>query len=619
MTLHYLSTGDSLILETARARRSATFSPDGKRIAYFVGETADSKAKNQLYTSNIDGSNRKKLKGNIGHTYSGIRWATNGFIYWHGPRASYRIPENGGSSETVHTMEQNTPTPKGGTVDPSNSSWQFSADGSRSIGTGQRYKPDGGKAGWAQLAINQVTGEQFSPIAPCQGSISPDGEIVSASHAGHRVYRFSYWDIAYKEYFDAEGNKVGDTFDGCTKGEYKDHGICPDYDTVLWIGPDLNTMFSIGSSWSDNPEIGSPRFSSSTGDIFMFTTRKPVNEQSNGSWLYDFTTHEYTKVGPAGSDIQDYYHTEITVDRSAGISPSVVHLSVDETGTASSPVTVSLYSPDPMSGPPTISEVPAWLTVTADVSSDNEYLLECAVLESAVPEAGSYEAAVSIVPPGATESIGLTVVLNVKEASAAAPIVIHRPRGGETFTIGDTIHVEFTSDTTEILGTLLSLSVDGGKSFWLMTEEDSYESGENVTFDYVIPSQLVGNSGTPQSVVSDQCLVMVSNYPEGHETQSGRFTITEPSGSSRPAAHRGDQVRELTAIGRGFGSGIQVIVGAPSPGTARLLDLGGRLVHSFTLAPGHQLVTLPSVKVGRYVLEASYANGQKARISIDAY
>ncbi|MBD3243156.1 MAG: hypothetical protein GF331_21370, partial [Chitinivibrionales bacterium] len=50
MTLHYLSTGDSLVLETAGVRQSAAFSPDGRKIAYFKGVINDwGQTRSELY------------------------------------------------------------------------------------------------------------------------------------------------------------------------------------------------------------------------------------------------------------------------------------------------------------------------------------------------------------------------------------------------------------------------------------------------------------------------------------------------------------------------------------------------------------------------------------------
>ena len=74
MTLHYLSTGDSLVLEAAGVRQSAAFSPDGRKIAYFKGIIDQwDRTRNELYTINVDGSDRTFLAGDIGHTYAGDR------------------------------------------------------------------------------------------------------------------------------------------------------------------------------------------------------------------------------------------------------------------------------------------------------------------------------------------------------------------------------------------------------------------------------------------------------------------------------------------------------------------------------------------------------------------
>ncbi len=618
MTLHYLSTGDSLVLEPAGVRQSAAFSPDGRKIAYFRGIIdAWDQVRSELYTINVDGSNRQFLVGNIGKTYAGIRWATDGYIYWHGWDKVERIPEDGGTKTTVHTMVGGVPTGDGtGSVDPSNSSWQFSGDGTRSIGTAQRYTSSGSKAGWAQLAIDLTTGREFSPIAPCQGGISPDGNMISVSEQGHRVYRFAPWDIQYIEYFE-DTVKVGDTYDGCRSGAFKATSICPDYDTVVWVGPDLNDMFSIGPTWADNPEIGRPRFSSWSNNVYMFNTSTPVNEQSGGSWLYDLATHEYTKVGPIYSDVHDYYAAEVNLARGVGLYPSAAYLSVDSAGTLCAPVSVALYSPSAMSGAPAISGTPAWLTVTPSLVSANEYALECALVAASVPAPGYYQDTVQVYPAGIDDTLELSVVLSVAEATTTPVIVIHSPTGGEVFAVGDTIRVEFSSDTVECPGTLLSLSVDGGESWWLMTTTDSYESGQHITFDYVIPPTLQGGGGTPLSAISESCIVRVSRYPNGYETLSGTFAIRESTASKAPVSEL-DRVSELSAMGRSRGNGIQLIVASPFAGTARLLDLSGRQSQSFALVQGRQLLTLQSVQPGRFVLDVRYDDGHRSYVFVEA-
>jgi hypothetical protein len=71
-------------------------------------------------------------------------------------------------------------------------------------------------------------------------------------------------------------------------------------------------------------------------------------------------------------------------------------------------------------------------------------------------------------------------------------------------------------------------------------------------------------------------------------------------------------------MGRGRGNGIQLIVASPFPGSARLLDLGGRQSQTFTLVPGRQLLTFQSLQPGRFVLDVRYDDGRRAHTFVEA-
>ena len=119
--------------------------------------------------------------------------------------------------------------------------------------------------------------------------------------------------------------------------------------------------------------------------------------------------------------------------------------------------------------------------------------------------------------------------------------------------------------------------------------------------------------------MSAQCLVMVSNYPEGNETFSGVFTITDATGTSRGNQRTGSAHHDVRVAAHRSASAVVLNVTSPSEGIAHLIDLRGRTVGSFRLAKGVQGLTLPSLQGGRYLLEISHAGGERRTVVVDAF
>lgn len=621
--LKYLSSGKTTMLESAPSK-SVQFSLDGQKVVFFHRRLdSNGRPLQELYTMNIDGTGRTKILNSIlNKNDSGLRWATDGYIYWASPNVgTYRIvrcPATGDASnyEIVHTLSDRVNTPIGTTVEAATGSFQLSRDGTRATMTAPHKNSGGGKAGWAQFNVDLATGKDFSAVKPCQGGISPSGELLSVSQAGHRQYRIIRWPNTFVDY-----GSDGNTYSGCavTGGQYnKPYGLCPDYEMVINAGPDLNAMFNIGDSWSDNPEISDPRFSSSSDDVFIFSTSKPANEQSGGSWLYQLSTGEYTKVAPIGTDIADYFPQEITLTSDYKITPAFLQITVNTAADAPVPEELSLTSQNDMAGEPAMSGVPSWMTVTTTRVSSREYSLTCAANMDALPGDGTYEATLTVTPDGSSQALSVSASL-VVESALYSPITIANPKEGQVYHVGDTLRVEFSADPTVITGTLISISVDGGKSWWPITAEDSYETGLDQVLEYTIPAELSNPLGTPQSAVSDQCIVMVSNYPEGYETQTGMFSI---AANESLAGRRGrpSPLKQLRVSVSKVSGKTTLTITAPSHGTARLVNVHGRTVERFYFGEGRRRhVELGSLKPGRYVLSAEYGSGKRETRAIQAY
>jgi len=613
----YLSTGKTVTIQNGAAN-GPCFSPDGRKIAFFNRTLRDGKSKrHRLYTVNIDGSDRRRLHDEYLYTiHNGAQWSTDGYIYWTGwgcvsggdGGLIAKAPKDGGSPVLAHDIIGGVSTPTGTTVDGGTGSFQMSLDGLRTTVTAQHREPDGSKAGWAQLCTRMDTHEEFSPWRPCQGGISPDGQILSVSFAGHRAYRFTRWPNPYVEY--GTDGEWGNTYDGCP-GHYDN--MCPDYDTVIHLGADLKEMFQLEGGMG--PEISSPRFSNSDNDIFIFgTSEKLRDERAGGAWLFELSTGEYTKVAPLDTDILDYYRTEITLSTPVVLAPQFTLFYVDTNGTLPGAKTVTLSSTTDMSGEPAVSGIPDWLNVDITRVSAREYTLACTVVGTAIPDSGWFEDSISVTPNGSNESLQMLVTLYV-EVHPDLPITIANPLAGQMCRVGDTLRVEYSADSILIPGTLISLSVDAGDSWIQMHDDASWETGSNKVLEYVIPSTIDG-----RSLVSDQCLVLISRYPDGNETYSGVFSITESTGTYQNKRRESASARcALRVALKRSASAAVLTVTSPTSGTARLIDLQGRTAHAFRLVEGAQGIRLPSLKAGRYLLEISYASGARKTVVVDAF
>ncbi len=94
---------------------------------------------------------------------------------------------------------------------------------------------------------------------------------------------------------------------------------------------------------------------------------------------------------------------------------------------------------------------------------------------------------------------------------AQQPITVLSPNGGETYTVGDTMHIRWEADETTPL-VMLEMSVDDGETWYGV-----YTSGISVTSEnwgdylWTIPDSL-SDAGGSVSIVSTRCLIRVRNY-----------------------------------------------------------------------------------------------------------
>lgn len=614
----YLSTGKVVTIQNGGAAH-AVFSDDGRRIAFgYTGLKSGGRyTRCEKATINVDGSDRRFVYafGYGGANAFRHEWCSNGYLYLpmtvDDTSRIVRIPENGGDIEVVHTFGEGVYSPEDSSwVAPGGGSFHMSRDGRRYAATSRRTEADGSYGGYAQFAVDLETHEEFSPWRPCQGSISGDGQILSVSSHAHRAYRFARWPVPYQEF--GTNGEWGNTYAGCEAGPYDELEVCPSYDTVVHTGFDLRDMFDMGENI---PEQQEPQFSNCTNDIFMFgISEKITDERVGGAWLYQFSTHEYTKVAPIHTQITGYCPTEHTFSTPYVLAPGYTLFYVDTTGALPGAKPVTLSSAEDMPGAPTLSNVPAWLNVEVSRVSAREYTLACTVVGNPRPDVGTYPDTMYVTPGGSTEPLQMLVTLLVDE-HPELPIMIATPRDGQVYRVGDTLRVEYSADSTLMSGTRISLSVDAGDTWVQMHSDAAWETGSNQELKYAIPSSVEG-----RSLVSEQCLVMISGYPDGYETYSGVFSIVGSATSSTHERREPTSAQHALRVALKRSASVPVLtVTSPTSGVARLIDLRGRTVRSFTLAEGAQGVGLPSLQAGRYLLEISLATGIWRTVVVDAF
>lgn len=99
----------------------------------------------------------------------------------------------------------------------------------------------------------------------------------------------------------------------------------------------------------------------------------------------------------------------------------------------------------------------------------------------------------------------------VTSSWAQGPITVFAPNGGETFAIGDTMHVRWEADSTAPM-VMVEMSVDNGE-YWYMANVSRLSITSEYWGDYpwVLADSLTDANGST-SIVSNQCMVRIRSY-----------------------------------------------------------------------------------------------------------
>ncbi|MBD3241919.1 MAG: hypothetical protein GF331_15120 [Chitinivibrionales bacterium] len=600
LVVRYLST-DRQVTVVGGNVKHACLSPDGKKVAYMRTDVTT------LHTVNIDGTNDQQIATAIGGARGTPQWCTDGYIYWEKGKL-FRVPETGGPNEDlIGEWRTDVTSPTGAVLGGGQHAFnemQMDRAGTRAVGTAPK---EGG--GYGQRAYDLIAKEEYFFVLPCQEGISPSGEIVSVSYAGHRFYRFVPWRVTFADYGDD-----GNTCDGC-KLPGLVPGECPEYDTAVSIADDIQALFSPDSRVNN---IGDPRFSDHEEDIFLFKV-SPGNgaTEAVACYAYNLTNHEYTRLYSGSSTCWGFIREEITMDTQQPytLAPSTATFTVESGGALPPNQTLTLTSTQAMGSSPTVTGTPAWLNVDATRVDDYEYTLSLSLVQSEIPGEGTYDATLSVTPGGSGSALSVDVTLSVVPPPPP-PIVIHSPTDGASFALGDTMRITYSADPTLVTGVVIKLTVDGGEGLTQINDNDALPAGDNLTFEYVITDPLMV-LGTPTTHVSNDCFIQLSDYPEGSETFSPTFAITAGSSASHSKAGSDwTQARlRVTSVLTAEGSACLRIL-SPQRGSAALYDIAGRLQRQFAVKKGGQTLSLGGNVHGSLLLRVSYAGGRTESVVV---
>lgn len=602
LELVYLSTGRRVVLVDGLVKY-AKFSPDGTRIA-LVKDTP-SRAK-RGHTMNLDGSNLLDM----GFSTNDIHWCGNGYLYW-GNMGVKRMPEDGGAIEQVWALNEDNwyPTPIPGLeVSERTADLSITTDGRWVVGTSKKRR-DGVPGGYAMMAFDLVNMTAYSPAEPCQGAISTLGARMTVGNGGHHTYRAF---PPLQEYAEFDN---GNTWSGCGSDR-----LCPVDEGVVGIKQYLCDLYGVDDPGSF--DCSTPRWCRADDDIVTLNAipKDPsLPDSVFGAFVIEFAPGEwssctYTKVGPIGIRIEDYFPGEIDLsDAPYVLTPLTMSFDVEAGSSVLPPSkTATVVAQSDLTGTATLSGQPAWLDVTVTAVDARTVEFVNTLVSAELPGEGVDSATITVTPePGATP-VTYTVYLDVAP-EPLPPISILSPAQGAVYTVGDTLRVSYTTNDDGLQGVVVNLSVDEGETYVKLHTTEALPTGANQTFDYVLTSALFNGAATQ---VFDGCLLMLTNYPTGYDSFSPLFTIQQ---STSATAFPNRAVTEGVTLSPAAATpAASFTVNSRTPATVILLSIRGRLVQTWQVGAGTHTLSARHVPAGHYLVEARMGDGRSVVMGMAA-
>lgn len=348
LRLRYLSDGETVTLDGGSCF-GPSFSPDGRKVAYSVNDS-------RIYVVDIDGANKREVT-TCGGSEVMVTWAGNGYLYWSQcDRNIYRVKADGSGKGTVFTSSKNV----------------------HAVGVSQ----DGSRAAWTApawvLRVGDIsTGNEREFGGGCQGSISPNGALVTHNQDGHKTCIIRNWD-------GSEYRRIG-----TPEGTFNAH-----------------------------------RWSRSSNDYCLYTI-----ESNRKAYVHNVRTDVATYVGATGA-IYDFYTEEIRSDPSTprmALSSSSIAFTAEPGGSATpseAVVTVTNSTANTTLNTVTVSGAPAWLTVGVGGNGNSQTLTNTVNVAEA-GGIGQYTATITVTAANADpQSVTYTVSLTVsgREPFSGSPI-----------------------------------------------------------------------------------------------------------------------------------------------------------------------------------------------------
>ncbi len=206
-----------------------------------------------------------------------------------------------------------------------------------------------------------------------------------------------------------------------------------------------------------------------------------------------------------------------------------------------------------------------------------------------------------------------TTVLNALEIYdiGTPPLVVTYPNGGEVLTQGDTISINWDTDSNLIRSCGIQISVDSGSAWHQLNLNGSvgYNSDEWGNFSWIVPDSLEG-----VSTLSSRVIMSVYDYfGSATDYSDATFTIDErPNMVPRLTAgdwcnvhHWGNY--NLTVKIKDSGNNTE------STYALNLKDIRGTVIHTQVLGPGTHSLHLPAFTAGIYWLTLKNKNAQYSK------
>jgi hypothetical protein len=192
------------------------------------------------------------------------------------------------------------------------------------------------------------------------------------------------------------------------------------------------------------------------------------------------------------------------------------------------------------------------------------------IVASALSAFRTYDTTVAVRDAGSGLTSSYQFTLNYV-ALTANPITIYQPAKGAHYRVGDSLVVRYSAVCESVPSVTISLSLDSGKTYTMLTGNNSRPCGTNMAWSWKIPPTLTV-SGSARSSISQKCFLLVSEYNGSSEAEVGAFSIDSASGVIRLVGGIHVSRLEMTVD---IAGNVQVV--SPENGILELFDLKGIL------------------------------------------